>query len=165
MPILSLSGSSLPTPLGPGDSDLSLNSLQGWGRCRLSPERALGLPDSVPLHHSEPGSWATGVGTQGGCGRDTAGKAGGAPRPGPPVLAGDPRPEDQPGGVGTRGEGRAPGIKASFIEVAWTGFALPSTPPISSWVDPAEPWHPRCEQLLFCLATLLRTVRGWLPAQ
>lgn len=69
-PILSLSGPSLPTPLGPGGSDLSLSSLQGWGPCWLSPERALGLPDSVPLHHSEPGSWAAGVGTQGGSGRD-----------------------------------------------------------------------------------------------
>lgn len=48
-----------------------------------------------------------------------------------------------PGQWGRR-ESRAPGIKASCTEVAWTGLALPAAPTPSLWVDPAVPWPPLC---------------------
>lgn len=105
-PILTLSKPSLPTPLGPRDSDLSSSSLQGlWGggRRRLGPERATGLPDSVEPHCPELGSWGVGVGTHGGAGRGTAGRAGGDRDQGPPSSLGTCGPRTSPGGGGVAG--------------------------------------------------------------
>jgi len=68
------------------------------GRRWLSPDRAMELPDAVEPHHPEAGSWVAGVGTHGGAGRGTGGRAGGDRDQGLPSLLGTRGPRTAGGG-------------------------------------------------------------------